>query len=108
MSCSAQNKDSRYDSPPSIVGGFDSLINVTLEKRKITRKCQTERCNVYVQFKVSETGEISDVKVIKGQNAEADSMALEIVRDLNMRPGILKGKHIKYDRIIGIPFEKVE
>ncbi len=107
VQCSAQNQDNKYDRNPILIGGYDSLINVT-ENRRLMNGCASSRDKVFVQFLVSKEGKLSAVEVIKGLCPEQDSVALEIVKSLRFKPGLEKGKPVEFKRVIGIPFKGSE
>jgi hypothetical protein len=105
--CSAQNQDNEYNRNPILIGGYDSLINAT-KNRRLMNDCVSIRDKVFVQFSVSAEGKLSDIEVIKGLCPEQDSVAVEIVKSLLFKPGLEKGKPIEFKRVIGIPFTKSE
>lgn len=103
--CFAQHLDNEYNRDPILIGGYDSLINATEHKRLI-KDCASSRKKVFVEFLVSQEGNLSNIQIIKGLCPEQDSAAIEIVKSLQFKPGIQNGKPVEFKRVIGIPFTK--
>ncbi|NBC65150.1 MAG: TonB family protein, partial [Bacteroidetes bacterium] len=60
---------------------------------------------VYVQFVVSENGNVEDAKVIRGIGGGADEEALRVVKEATFEPGYQDGKPIRVQYSIPIQFK---
>jgi protein TonB len=78
--------------PPEFYGGMDALYRYLQNNLKYDRKAVREGISgtVYVNFKVDEFGNISDVKVIKGVHPLLDREAIRVV---SMMPAWIPGKN---------------
>lgn len=92
---------------PEFPGGQEKMAefigNNLVYPKKAKRDNITGR--VVVQFIVSETGQVEDVKVVKGVHPLLDSAAVQVVRSMPLwKPGKQRGKNVRVRYVLPIRF----
>ena len=80
---------------PEFKGGMEGLITYLQENLKYPERAQKANVNgrVFVSFIVSKTGEVSDVKILKGIGFGADEEAVRVVQNMpRWEPAMQSGK----------------
>ncbi len=65
----------------SYVGGSDALNKFIASNVKYPKNAKAEG-KVYVEFIISETGEVKDIKVLKSLNKEMDDLAVNAIKKM--------------------------
>lgn len=84
--------------PPEFPGGEDALLNYLVRNYKISKAASKggKGGRVYVEFVISETGKVEDVKVKRGVSPECDQEAIRVIQNMpNWKPGMQNGKPVK-------------
>ena len=91
------------DEAPELIGGLKELHNqVEYPRRAIQVGVQGR---VYVQFVVTEDGEVEDARVIRGIGEGCDEEAVRVVQAARFIPGKLKGRPVKVRHTLFITFK---
>lgn len=89
-------------------GGLSAMMKFIMKNLKYppsARRMGVEG-RVYVQFIVERDGSISNVKVVKGINADLDKEAIRIVSSFpTWKPGMQGGRPVKSQFVLPIPFK---
>jgi TonB family protein len=92
---------------PEYDGGYETLVKdlkANLEYPRSARKRHIEG-TVYIAFVVGKNGEIADVRVLKGIQAECDAAAVQAVTKLNKwKPGMHQGQAVFVKYVLPIKF----
>lgn len=88
---------------PSPVGGLESIIK-KVSYPDMAIKTRTEG-KVYLLAFVNESGEVDDVKVVKGIGAGCDEAAISAVKRTKFSPGVDKGVNVKTKLALAIQFK---
>lgn len=98
-----------YELQAQLIGGYDSLIEANKSNLWLPTEC-VDAGKSFIQFTVQKDGSITDAKVVKGLNncPEADSIALEIVKTIKLLPATYKNEVTETQRVLPIPFYKIE
>jgi hypothetical protein len=98
-----------YEEYPQLIGGYDSLIEANKSNLWLPKGC-FEAGKSFVQFVIQKDGKITDAKTIKGLNQcpKADSIAVEIVKTVKYIPAKYKNEVVVSQRVLPIPFYKIE
>lgn len=88
---------------PELIGGLEE-IQKNIRYPEEARKKGIEG-RVYVQFVVTEEGEVDDAKIIRGIGAGADEEALRVVRQAKFEPGYQRGKPVRVQYSLPIFFQ---
>jgi len=83
-----------YDIPPQFPGGEMELLNFIKKNLKYPEKAILKEIEgrVYVKFKITKTGEITDIKVLRGIDEECDKEAVRIIKMMpKWKPGGVLG-----------------
>ena len=60
---------------------------------------------VFVSFVIGRTGDIEDVKILRGVNPSLDQTAMDVIRKLpKIRPALDQGKTVRFQHIVPIQF----
>lgn len=99
---SAQNKK-ELDKMPMPVGGMQAIVKNVIypedaKKDKIEGK-------VFVRAQINEKGEVTEVKIEKGDNKLLIDAAVKAVKATKFTPGELKGKKVKAEVVVPIVFK---
>ncbi|MFZ6009789.1 MAG: energy transducer TonB [Bacteroidota bacterium] len=92
---------------PEFPGGYDSLMaNI---RRKMTYPVQARRDGVqgtvYVSFVVTKSGDVTDVKVIRGISPECDEVARQVVAGLpRWKPGQTRNRLVHTRFVLPLKF----
>jgi TonB family protein len=96
---------------PEFPGGFDAFknfINANIKYPEADRKASKEGV-VYVSMVISETGTLSDTRILRGVSPSIDAEALRVVNSLPAWiPGTQDGKAVKVRYTLPIRFEAAE
>jgi TonB family protein len=90
---------------PQLIGGLEEIkksIRYPAEARK-----KGIEGRVYVQFVVTEDGNVEDAKVIRGIGAGADEEALRVVRQAKFEPGYQRGEPVRVQYSLPIFFQLI-
>jgi TonB family protein len=93
---------------PEFKGGLDAMLNFLKKNIRYPEKAKKSgvQGTVFVQFVVSKTGEISDVKILRGISQECDEEAIRVVKTMpNWTPGQNEGKDVPVMFQIPIKFQ---
>jgi periplasmic protein TonB len=95
------------ETPPEPVGGLSGFYN-TLKKNIVyprrAKQSETEG-KVYVQFTVDKTGEVTNVKVIKGIGDGCDEEAARVIGLTKWKPGKQRGKPVRVRLVQPVLFD---
>ena len=95
------------DQQPEYEGGYDAMMAFIKQNMKYpanARRMQIEG-TVHVSFIVSKTGEISDVKVLRGIMTECDREAVRVVQMMpRWKPGKQNGRSVNVRFILPLKF----
>ncbi len=95
---------------PKLVGGLEGLAQEIVYPE--AAKAEGAEGTVFVQFVVSEEGNVTDAEVVRGVGAALDAEALRVVRQARFEPGMQRGEPVKVKFALPIKFvlpaEKVE
>lgn len=95
------------DQQPEYEGGYDAMmafIKANMKYPANARRMQIEG-TVHVSFIVSKTGEISDVKVLRGIMTECDREAVRVVQMMpRWKPGKQNGRSVNVRFILPLKF----
>jgi TonB family protein len=58
-----------------------------------------------VSAQIDSLGKVNNVKIIKSLSKEADSIAIEIIKNLKFHPALKNMRKVNSNRVITIPFE---
>ncbi len=93
------------------IGGFEKFLQ-TITDRIIYPVGLKESGKVFVEFTIDTTGQMTDIKLLKGYNLLADQEAVRVLSTLNhpFHPGRQRGKAVKTKIVIPLLFDpqKVE
>lgn len=92
---------------PKFVGGDQELMNYLRKNIKFPAEAQENgiQGRVYVEFVVSNIGEICNVKILKGVDPILDAEALRVVNTMpDWEPGMQRGKHVNVSYRLPINF----
>ena len=86
--------------PPEFVGGKDALFEYM--GKNIVYPEEVQYGSVYVAFVVTKTGEIRDIRVVKGINEGCDKEAIRLIKNMpKWDPGMEKGQLVS--SVYGLP-----
>ncbi len=85
-----------WNSEPSFIGGNNKLKNylkaVSVRVSSVLKE-PTDSAMVVVNFRIGTSGEVTNPKILKGVNKEADSLALGIIGQMpNWKPAYRQGR----------------
>ena len=92
---------------PEYPGGYSALSKFIKSEMKYPQQAidEKEEGKVFVEFKVTKTGKITDVKVVRGVSNVLDAEALRIVSKMpDWKPGIQNGEKVNCYFTIPINF----
>ncbi len=93
---------------PEFKGGQNAMINYLVSNIKYPENAKKKgiQGKVFVAFIVGETGKVSNVRVVKGVNAELDAEAVRVVASMpDWNPGKDKGKAVDVELTLPIQFK---
>lgn len=88
---------SYVETMPEFPGGEEAMLKYVGRNVKYPAKAAAENITgrVVVQFVVTKTGSITDVKVVKSVREDLDEAAMQVVRDMpNWKPGVQNKKPV--------------
>lgn len=89
---------------PQFPGGMDSLMNYIILNTEFPGSYEGQG-NVYVQFVIEKSGEITNIKVVKGVNDAYDKEAIKVIESMpNWSPGEINGKAVRCRYTLPIRF----
>lgn len=91
------------DKAPVPVGGFESLMKKVVYPETAMR--MRVEGKVYLLVYVNESGEVDEVKVVKGIGGGCDEAAVNAIKKTKFSPGIEKGNPVKTKVSIPITFK---
>lgn len=91
------------DKSPVPVGGFESIMKKIVYP-EIAMRMRVEG-KVYLLVYVSESGDVDEVKVVKGIGGGCDEVAVNAIKKTKFTPGIDKGIAVKTKVSIPITFK---
>lgn len=99
---SAQDKK-ELDKIPMPVGGMESILkNVKYPDEAKKDKIEGK---VFVRAQINEKGDVTEVKIEKGDNKLLIDAAVKAVKATKFTPGELKGKKVKAEVVVPIVFK---
>ena len=78
---------------PELIGGMAQLQS-KIRYPEMARRAGIEG-RVYIQFIVTEEGDVEDARVIRGIGGGADEEALRVVREAKFTPGMQRGRPVR-------------
>ena len=106
------NKESKVfkivEEMPQFPGGQHAMMNYIGANVKYPAKATTEKAEgmVVVDFVIKSTGEVEDVKVVRGVHPALDAEALRVIRSMpNWQPGKQHGEAVDVSYTIPIQFK---
>ncbi len=93
--------------PAQMHGSMDSLLVTVSDKLVLPNSCN-EAGNVAVEFILKADGTKENIRVIRGICGYADSVAIQITKDLGFTPLRIKNVATDSKKILTIPFRKNE
>ncbi len=91
------------DKAPAPVGGFETLMKKVIYPESAMR--MRIEGKVYLLVYVNESGDVDDVKVVKGIGGGCDEAAANAVKKIKFTPGINGGAAVKTKVSIPINFK---
>ncbi len=91
------------DQAPELIGGLKELHNKVKYPDRALRMSTEGR--VYVQFVVTEEGQVQDAAVIRGIGDGCDEEALRVVKEAQFVPGQLQGVPVKVRHTLFVTFK---
>lgn len=88
---------------PELIGGLES-IQQEISYPEMAHRAGIEG-RVYIQFVVTEQGDVDDARVIRGIGGGADEEALRVVRQAKFSPGMQRGKPVRVQYSLPILFK---
>jgi len=88
---------------PELIGGLAELQS-KIEYPEMARRAGIEG-RVYVQFIVSETGDVENARVIRGIGGGADEEALRAVQTAKFKPGYQRGEPVRVQYSLPVVFK---
>lgn len=99
---SAQDKK-ELDKLPMPVGGMQAIVkNVVYPEDAKQAKIEGK---VFVRAQINEQGDVTEVKIEKGDNKLLIDAAVKAVKATKFTPGELKGKKVKAEVVVPIVFK---
>ncbi|PSR52535.1 hypothetical protein AHMF7605_02835 [Adhaeribacter arboris] len=94
------------EQPPSFPGGMEELTNFTVRNLRFDHRFSNARGTVYAQFIVNKVGKISDIKIVKGLNKDADQEAKNLISRMpDWIPGKQNGKPVNVKYTLPLRFQ---
>ncbi|MFB3131519.1 MAG: TonB family protein, partial [Rhodothermales bacterium] len=91
------------DQAPELIGGLKVLHNMVNYPESARR--QEIEGRVYVQFILTEKGQVEDAEVIRGIGGGCDEEALRVVQEARFIPGKIAGKPVRVRHTLFITFK---
>jgi periplasmic protein TonB len=91
------------DKAPAPVGGFESIIK-KISYPSMAIRTQTEG-KVYLLIFTNTSGDVDDVKVVKGIGAGCDEESVRVIKKTKFTPGIVNGAAVKTKFTLAISFK---
>lgn len=91
---------------PEYPGGMDALMKDLMKNLKYPKDAGQGR--VIVQFVVTTTGTVGDVKVLRSMSPELDKAAMDAVKPLHFKPGRMNGKPVNVLYTLPVMFRQVK
>jgi periplasmic protein TonB len=88
---------------PTPIGGFESIMK-KITYPEMAQKTRTEG-KVYVLIYVNESGNVDDVKVVKGIGSGCDDEAVKAIKKTKFTPGVDKGVSVKAKFSLALTFK---
>lgn len=88
---------------PEPIGGIGEIQKKIIYP-EIAKRAETEG-RVYIKAVINETGDVSQVEVLKGIGSGCDEAAMEAVRQTKFKPGKQRGKPVKVQITIPVFFK---
>lgn len=88
---------------PSIVGGLEAIYK-NIKYPEMAQKAGVSG-NVYVLAFINESGNVDDVKVVKGIGAGCDEEVVKAVKQAKFTPGKNAGQNVKVKLTLSISFK---
>lgn len=92
---------------PQFPGGEDSLFSYLAKNTKYPKKALSKNIQgtVYVNFLVHKSGDVKNVKIVRGVHRLLDKESLRVVNAMpKWEPGVLKGKFVSVTYNLPIKF----
>ena len=92
---------------PSFPGGHDMLIGFVKKNQKRKSIPSTIKGKVFVEFVVEKTGELTEIKILRGLCDECDKEAIRLVKAMpNWTPGSQGGKLVRTRMVLPLLFNQ--
>jgi periplasmic protein TonB len=97
----------KVQTPPEPVGGYEQFYktlqeNLEYPRRAIQRGIEGK---VFIQFTVDKTGELINLKVLRGLSKECDAESLRIMSLTKWSPGKQRGKPVRVRMVLPVTFK---
>jgi TonB family protein len=90
---------------PKYPGGIYELAKYVAENQLKISKQKTIKGKAKIGFTISETGKVTNIKLLEGNDKEAGLAALEIVKNMpTWKPGSQRGKPVSVNYILPVEF----
>ena len=93
--------------PDQMYGSMDSLMVKVANQLILPSSCNQEGL-VFVEFLLKKNGDTEKFRVIRGLCHYADSVVVQIVKELKFSPRKINNKAVDSKKIFSIPFKKRE
>jgi TonB family protein len=87
---------------PELIGGMETLQK-NIRYPQMARRAGIEG-RVYVQFVITEEGDVDDARVIRGIGGGADEEALRVVEQAKFTPGMQRGRPVRVQYSLPVVF----
>ena len=91
------------DKVPTPIGGMEAIVRkIVYPQMAINTRTEGK---VYLLIYINETGNVDDVKVIKGIGAGCDEESIQVIKKTKFTPAEQKGAHVKAKFSMAITFK---
>lgn len=92
---------------PEFPGGVDELISFTASNIRYPEEAKRDSVTgkVFVRFVIDETGQVGDIKILRGIGGGCDEEAVRVIKMMpKWEPGVHKGEAVKVEYVLPIRF----
>jgi TonB family protein len=90
---------------PKYPGGIYDMAKYVAENQERLSKQKNIKGLATVGFTISETGKVTNIKLLEGNDKEAGLAAVEIVKNMpDWKPGLQRGKTVPVNYILPVEF----
>jgi TonB family protein len=101
----AQSQSANQETTPEPPGGIDAFMKY-MKKYTNHQYNSSETGKVTLSFVVEKDGSLTQYKIVKSLNTEADGIAIQVLKDYNQKwkPAIQNGQPVSVLYTISVPF----